>query len=115
MKFSDYPFIVPNEKQFVKKMEKFVEQLKACDNAKDAAKIINRINAYSEEINTEGCIIYVLYTCYTDNEQYKAAQDKIDELTHENKRFKFILKEAIRTERTDMGRNVLKQLWEAIK
>ena len=49
MKFSDYPFIVPNEKQFVKKMEKFVEQLKACDNAKDAAKIINRINAYSEE------------------------------------------------------------------
>ena len=81
MKFSDYPFIVPNEKQFVKKMEKFVEQLKACDNAKDAAKIINRINAYSEEINTEGCIIYVLYTCYTDNEQYKAAQDKIDELS----------------------------------
>lgn len=42
-------------------------------------------------------------------------EDKIDELTHENKRFKFILKEAIRTERTDMGRNVLKQLWEAIK
>ena len=81
MKFSDYPFIVPNEKQFVKKMEKFVEQLKACDNAKDAAKIINRINAYSEDINTEGCIIYVLYTCYTDNEQYKAAQDKIDELS----------------------------------
>ena len=81
MKFSDSPFIVPNEKQFVKKMEKFVEQLKACDNAKDAAKIINRINAYSEEINTEGCIIYVLYTCYTDNEQYKAAQDKIDELS----------------------------------
>ena len=81
MKFSDYPFIVPNEKQFVKKMEKFVEQLKACDNAKDAAKIINRINAYSEEINTEGCIIYVLYTCYTDNEKYKAAQDKIDELS----------------------------------
>ena len=81
MKFSDYPFIVPNEKQFVKKMEKFVEQLKACNNAKDAAKIINRINAYSEEINTEGCIIYVLYTCYTDNEQYKAAQDKIDELS----------------------------------
>ena len=81
MKFSNYPFIVPNEKQFVKKMEKFVEQLKACDNAKDAAKIINRINAYSEEINTEGCIIYVLYTCYTDNEQYKAAQDKIDELS----------------------------------
>ena len=81
MKFSDYQFIVPNEKQFVKKMEKFVEQLKACDNAKDAAKIINRINAYSEEINTEGCIIYVLYTCYTDNEQYKAAQDKIDELS----------------------------------
>ena len=81
MKFSDYPFIVPKEKQFVKRMEKFIAELKACDNAKDAAKVIKKIDAYSEVINTQGCIIYVMYTLHTDNEKYKAAQDKIDEMS----------------------------------
>ena len=81
MKFSDYPFVVPNEKQFVKKMEKLIAELKACDNAKDAAKVIKKIDAYSEVINTQGCIIYVMYTLHTDNEKYKAAQDKIDEMS----------------------------------
>ena len=80
MKFSEYPFVVPNEKQFVKKMEKFVADLKVCKTAEEAAKVIKKINNYSEIIETQGCIIYVLYTCYTDNEKYKKAQDKIDEM-----------------------------------
>ena len=81
LKFSEYPFIVPNEKQFVKKMEGFIAELKACDNAQDALKIIKKIDNYGEIINTQGCIIYVMYTCHTDNEKYKAAQDKIDEMS----------------------------------
>ena len=80
MKFSDYPFIVPNEKQFVKKMEKFVAELKECKTALEAAKVIKKIDSYSENIETQGCIIYVLYTCHTDNVEYKKAQDKIDEM-----------------------------------
>ena len=81
MKFSEYPFIVPNEKQIIKKMEKFVEQLRACKDAPEALKLIKKINSFSEDLGTEICIIYVLYSCYTDNEKYKNAQDKIDELS----------------------------------
>ena len=80
MKFSEYPFVVPNEKQFIRKMEKFIVELKACSDAQEAAKVIKKINNYSEIIETQGCIIYVLYTCYTNNEKYKKAQDKIDEM-----------------------------------
>jgi M3 family oligoendopeptidase len=81
IKFSEYPFIVPNEKQVIKKMAKFVEDLRACNDAPSALKVIKRIDNYSEDLGTEMCIIYVLYSCYTDNEEYKAAQDKIDELS----------------------------------
>ena len=81
MKFSDYPFKVPNEKQMVKKMEGFLAQIKECKTAEEAAKVIKKINNYMEVIDTEGCVIYVLYTCYTDNEKYKKAQDKLDEMS----------------------------------
>ena len=80
IKFSEYPFNVPNEKKFVKKMEGYVSQLKECKSAPEALKVINQINKFFEVIETEGSVIYVLYTCYTDNPKYKAAQDKIDEL-----------------------------------
>ena len=81
LKFSDYPFIVPDEKQVVKKMEGFLAQIKECKDAESAAKVIKRINDFMEVIDTEGCVIYVLYTCNTDNEKYKAAQDKLDEMS----------------------------------
>ena len=36
--------------------------------------------------------------------------DLLNKLYDGNRRFEFVLQEAIRTERTDLGRNVLKQL-----
>ena len=81
MKFSEYPFIVPNEKQCIKKMEGFLAQIKECKTASEAEKVIKKLNKFNEVIETEACIIYVLYTCYTDNEKYKKAQDKIDEMS----------------------------------
>ena len=81
IKFSEYPLIVPNAKKLSKKMEKFVNDLKECKNAVEASKVINRINAYTEELETEACVIYVLYTCNTENEQYKKAQETMDELS----------------------------------
>ena len=80
MKFSEYPFIVPNEKQLIKKMEKFIVELKACKTAPEALKVIKRIDSFQEVIETEASVIYVLYSCNTDNEKYKKAQDKIDEM-----------------------------------
>ena len=80
IKFSDYPLIVPNAKRMSKKMDKLVSDLKACQNANEAFKVINKINAYFEELETEASVIYVLYSCNTTNEEYKKAQDTVDEL-----------------------------------
>ena len=81
LKFSDYPFIVPNEKSFVKKMEGYVNELKACKSADEAYKVIKKINNYGEVIGTEMCVIYVMYSCNTDNPKYKDAQEKMDEMS----------------------------------
>ena len=81
IKFSEYPLIVPNAKKMSKKMDALIAKLKECDNANDAAKVINKINAYFEEIDTEASVIYVLYSCNTTNEEYKKAQDTVDELS----------------------------------
>ena len=81
IKFSDYPFIVPNEKQVIKKMEGFLAQIKECKTAPEALKVIKKLESYSESIDTEACVIYVLYTCHTDNEKYKKAQEKLDEMS----------------------------------
>ena len=81
IKFSEYPLVVPNAKRIAKKMDKYIADLKACTNAKDASKIINKVNNYFEELETETSVIYVLYTCNTTNEAYKKAQDTVDELS----------------------------------
>ena len=47
IKFSEYPFVKPNIKKFEKKMSQFIEQLKACSNAEEAAKVIKRLNKYN--------------------------------------------------------------------
>ena len=81
IKFSEYPLVVPNAKRMSKKMDKLISDLKACQTAKEAFKVINRINSYFEELETETSVIYVLYTCDTTNEEYKKAQDTVDELS----------------------------------
>ena len=81
LKFSDYPFNVPNEKKYVKKMEGFIASLKECKDAKEAYKVINKINNYGDIIATEACVIYVMYSCHTDVDKYRKAQDKMDEMS----------------------------------
>ena len=81
IKFSEYPLIVPNAKRVAKKMEKFIADLKECKTADEAAKVIKKVNSFSEDIETETSVIYVLYTCNTNNEEYKKAQDTVDELS----------------------------------
>ena len=81
IKFSEYPLIVPNAKRLSKKMDKLISDLKACQTANEAFKVINKINSYFEDLETETSVIYVLYTCDTTNEQYKKAQETVDELS----------------------------------
>ncbi len=80
IKFSEYPLVVPTAKRVAKKMEKFIADLKACKTADEAAKVIKKVNSFTEDIETETSVIYVLYTCNTANEQYKKAHDAVDEL-----------------------------------
>ena len=81
IKFSEYPLVVPNGKQIVKKMEKLLADLRNCQTAGEAYKVINRINSYFEDLETQTSVIYVLYSCNTLNEEYKKAQDTVDELS----------------------------------
>ncbi|HHT66996.1 MAG TPA: M3 family oligoendopeptidase [Erysipelotrichaceae bacterium] len=81
IKFSDYPFVVPNQKKIVAKMEKLVFDLKNCQTAKEAEAVIKRINKYREVLYTQISVIYVKYTCDTRHEEYKKAQDLVDELS----------------------------------
>ena len=81
IKFSEYPLVVPSAKRMSKKLDKLVSDLKACQNANEAFKVINKINAFFEELETETSVIYVLYTCNTTNEDYKKAQETVDELS----------------------------------
>ena len=81
IKFSEYPLVVPTAKKLSKKFDKLVSDLKACTNAQEAFKVIKKINSAFEDIETEGSVIYVLYSCNTENEEYKKAQEAIDELS----------------------------------
>ena len=47
IKFSDYKLVIPNMRKFIKKMEQFVNELKACNNAEEASKIIKKLNIWS--------------------------------------------------------------------
>ena len=53
IKFSEYPLVVPSAKRMSKKLDKLVSDLKACQNANEAFKVINKINAFFEELETE--------------------------------------------------------------
>ena len=81
IKFSEYPLIVPNAKRLCKKFDKLVADLQACKDAPEAFKVIKRINSAFEDLETEASVIYVLYSCDTTNEEYKKAQETLDELS----------------------------------
>ena len=50
IKFSDYKLVIPNMRKFIKKMEQFVSELKACNNADEASKIIKKLNKFNSEM-----------------------------------------------------------------
>ena len=81
IKFSEYPFIIPNIKRFEKKMNQFIAELKACQNADEAYKVIKRLNKYNSAIETQISVIYVMYSCDTTSERNAKAQEFVDEVS----------------------------------
>ena len=80
LKFSDYPFIVPTEKRTINKMESLIQELKECGSVTTASLALKHWNKFSDELQTQISLIYVLYSLDTNNKAYKRAQDQIDEL-----------------------------------
>ena len=80
LKFSEYPFHLPNGKKISAKLEALVAELKEAKDAKEANVVVKKWNKYMSDISTDSSVIYVLYTCHTDNKKYKKAQDICDEL-----------------------------------
>ena len=80
IKFEDYPFKVPSIKKVSAKMAKFIEELRACQTASEANKVMKRLNKYMEEVGTEMNLIYVLYSIDTRKPEYVKAIGVVDEI-----------------------------------
>ena len=80
IKFEDYPFKVPSIKKVAKKLEGFIEEIKAANDAPSAIKIMKKFNKYMEEIGTEMNLIYVLYSIDTRKPEYVKAIGVVDEI-----------------------------------
>lgn len=81
LRFDEYPFIVPNQKKVVEKLNGFLTDLKKCEDFASADKVFKKYCAYSEKLATQTSVIMVKYTIDTTNKKYKNAQDKVDELS----------------------------------
>ena len=81
LKFSEYPFHLPNQKKITTKLAGFIELLKQAKDAKEANVVIKKWNKYCNDVFTDSSVTYVLYTCNTDNKKYKKAQETWDELS----------------------------------
>lgn len=121
LKFSEYPLIVPTEKRMTNKLEKLIEELKECGSARTASLVIKHWNKYMEELSTQMSVIYVLYSCNTQNVAYKRAQDRCDELSpiisnYSNKFEKILVKAKYRKDLEAMyGKYLFKMYDNALK
>lgn len=88
MTFNEYPFKVPNLKTIEAKFIKLLEELKNSTDANEALKSIKKWNKYSQDLETQFSIIYVLYSLNTNDNKYKKAQQKCDEISPYVSKFK---------------------------
>ena len=80
LKFSEYPFKVPSKKSICNKLEALIKDLKECQDAPSAIKVIKRWNKFGSDLNTIGSLIYVMYSLNTNVKKYVDAQGKMDEI-----------------------------------
>ena len=118
LKFSEYPFRVPNEKKIIAKCEELVNEIVSSKDAETCAKAMKKMNKFSEKINTMGSLIYVKYSLETDNKKYKKAQEKMDEISpvisnYGNKVAKFVTAAPFRPELEKKFGAYLFQMYDA--
>ena len=80
LKFSEFPLNVPDEKKIIKKVSQYIEEFKKADNGQKAYQIIKKYNKLFEKVSTDVGVISIRYSLETNNEVYKKAQDRCDEV-----------------------------------
>ena len=80
LKFSEFPLNVPNEKAVIKKVSALIEQFKNAEDAQHALAVIKKYNKLFEKVATDVGVISIRFSLETNNEKYKKAQDKCNEI-----------------------------------
>jgi oligoendopeptidase F len=81
LKFEQYPLTVPSLKKIEKKITSLIDELKSCGSAATALPVIKKMNKFMDEISSDMTIISVRYHIDTQNQKYKNAQNKLDEIS----------------------------------
>ena len=78
MKFSEYPFHIPNIEKVQKQLAKYIEQFKEAKDAASASKVMTKISKYFDDVVTDAVIISVKFSQDSRNEEYVKAQEYVD-------------------------------------
>ncbi len=78
MKFSEYPFNIPNIEKVKKDLTKMITAFQNAKDAASASRTMNRISAYVDDVVTDAVIISVKFSQDTRNEEYVKAQEYVD-------------------------------------
>lgn len=78
MKFSQYPFNVPDVPKIQKQLTKYIEQFKNAKDTNAASRVMRKISKYVDDFVTDAVIISVKFSQDSRNEEYVKAQEYVD-------------------------------------
>ena len=78
MKFSEYPFHIPDIEKVSKKLTKMVEGFKNATSAAEASKAMRAISKYVDDVSTDAIIISVKFSQDARNEEYVKTQEYVN-------------------------------------
>ncbi|MCD8195106.1 MAG: M3 family oligoendopeptidase [Coprobacillus sp.] len=78
--FEEFKIHPLNEKKIQAKLISLIEELKACNDAKSAVKVINKMNKYTDDISTDFGLIEVHFQLDTTDPKYKKLEDQVNQI-----------------------------------
>ena len=81
MKFEDMKLRVPNLNRIEAQTRVLTDLLKNAQNENDAIKAVNKYFRLENDVNSDITIITIRFTLDTQNETYRKAQEKVDEIS----------------------------------
>lgn len=79
MKFSEYPFNIPDVEKIQKDLVKLISQFSEAKDAKAATRVMRRFSKYFDEVRTDATIISVRFSQDTTNQKYIEAREYLDQ------------------------------------